>query len=184
MYRAITWLALKRDISEDEDALARLAKETIFDLNNKGRGSTVLVDNKDVTIHLRRPEVEQKVSLVSRIVGVRSALVEQQRVMAKEGSIVMVGRDIGTVVLPDAEAKIFLVASVAERAQRRYEELKAQHQPVKYQQVLEDLKQRDQLDASRAHSPLKAATDAHILSTDGIGVEQVVDRILELIGDD
>ena len=184
MYRAITWLALERGISmEDHRALGRLAWETVIRLNEQDEGS-VLINGRAVAEELRRPEVDRAVSLVASVPDVRSALVEQQREIAREGSIVVVGRDIGTVVLPDAGLKLFLVASVAERARRRYTELTWHGYSVKYDGVMQDLEARDDLDTARAHSPLKPAQGAHMLDTDGINVEKVIEQVMEIIGSD
>ena len=181
MYRAITWMALKRHISpKDIATLTRLAEEVTIVINADG-DEQVLANQCDVTPYLRRPEVGQTVSQVSQVAGVRRALVRQQRHLAAPGEIVVVGRDIGTVVLPDADLKLFLRASPEERARRRYEELLAEGPEVSYQQVLEELQLRDGIDAQRSMSPLKPAHDAHLLDTDGIEVEEVVERVLALI---
>ena len=182
MYRAITWIALKRDMSPDDAAgLGRLAQESIVDIQ-WDNGTRVLMEQCDITNDLRRPEVERAVSLVSRVGTVRRALVEEQRRLAFRGHIVMAGRDIGTVVLPRADLKLFLRASPEERAQRRYAELAAQGQQTTLEQVLKELEQRDRLDSERLESPLRPAEDAHLLDTDGIDAEQVMERILTLMG--
>jgi cytidylate kinase len=184
MYRAVTWLALERGIDvEDEEALARLAREAVIEVSQEGQRDTVQVNGRDITQVIRRPEVEQNVSLVARLPRVRRALVEKQRAIADGGSIVMAGRDIGTVVLPDAGLKVFLLASVEERARRRYLELRGMGQDVAYEEVLRELKMRDKLDSERSHSPLRPAPDAHLIDTDGVDVEQVVERILALMGE-
>ena len=185
MYRAVTWLALNNDISmEDGIALSKLVKDTIFSIKSTEYGSMLFVNKKDISSKLRQPQVEQQVSLVSSSIEVRSGLVSQQREIAKKISVVMVGRDIGTVVFPKAKMKIFLVASVTERAKRRHNELKEQNKQITYLQVLNDLERRDRLDSGRVHSPLKVAGDSHIIDTDGISAEQVVQRILEFPGGD
>jgi cytidylate kinase len=183
MYRAITWLALDRDIDvEDESALGRLAGETVMGLKDGDEG-VIIVDGREVSEELRRPEVDRAVSLVSKVPDVRTALVEQQREIALEGRIVVVGRDIGTVVLPYADLKLFLVASVSKRAERRYVELTRQGYDVEYDQVLKDLEARDDLDTGRAHSPLRPAPNATLVDTDDIELGQVIERVLELIGE-
>jgi cytidylate kinase len=121
--------------------------------------------------------VEENVSFVSRIPGVRRAMVAQQQRMAQEGGVVMVGRDIGTVVLPKAPLKIFLVASPEERARRRYEELRAQGKEIPYEDVLQDMERRDEIDSHRSVSPLNPAPDAVIIETDGLNLEQVLKAI-------
>ena len=190
MYRALTWLALDRSINlENEEALGHLASETVIRLKEQGEalrlsGDTVLIDGREVSEELRHPLVDQAVSIVASVSAVRSALVEQQREIAREGRIVVVGRDIGTVVLPHADLKLFLVASVPERARRRYMELRSQGYSVEYDQVLKDLEARDELDTGRADSPLRTASDALLLDTDGIGVQQVIEKVKELMRED
>ena len=181
MYRAITWLALKNATPiEDEAALGALASETqiILDGSNSDR---VLVDGISVGPELRDAEVDHHVSLVSRIPSVRRALVMQQRRMASEGQIVMVGRDIGTVVLPKADLKIYITASSEERARRRWKEFQAQGRETDYQSVLNETKARDDLDSQRDDSPLKPAEDAWVLDTDGLTGDQVVDLIVQRV---
>ncbi|MBI3977811.1 MAG: (d)CMP kinase [Chloroflexi bacterium] len=185
-YRALTWLALRRGVDpEDEASLADLARSARIQIQRPtvpdGRAYTVLVDGQDVTWAIRSPEVEGVVSIVARQPSVRRVLVEQQRELAQAGQVVMVGRDIGTVVLPDAELKIFLSASAEERAARRYCELATRAEPASYRQILEDLRQRDQIDRERAVGPLRPADDAQVVDTDGLSVEQVIDRIQQLI---
>jgi cytidylate kinase len=183
MYRAITWLALDRDIDvEDESALGRLAGETVMGLKDGDEG-VIIVDGREVSEELRRPEVDRAVSLVSKVPDVRTALVEQQREIALEGRIVVVGRDIGTVVLPYADLKLFLVASVSKRAERRYVELTRQGYDVEYDQVLKDLEARDDLDTGRAHSPLRPAPNATLVDTDDIDLGQVIQRVMDLVGE-
>ena len=184
MYRAITWLALDQCIDvADEDALGRLAWETVIRLKEHDDG-VVLIDGREVSEELRQPDVERVVSLVSSVPEVRSALVAQQREIAGEGRIVVVGRDIGTVVLPDADLKLYLSASVSERARRRHAELIHQGHSVEYDQVLNDLEARDKLDTGRAHSPLRPAPNAVMLETDGMNLKQVTEMVLELLGED
>ena len=182
MYRAITWLALQRGTPiDDEDALGALAEEQPVRL--KGQDSDqVLVGGLLVGTELRESRVNGQVSLVARVSAVRRALVRQQRLLAAEGDIVMVGRDIGTVVLPDADLKVFLSASPECRARRRWQELLDQGQTVEFQQVLQDTKARDEIDSCRADSPLVPAQGALLLDTEEMEVDQVVERILMHIG--
>jgi cytidylate kinase len=183
MYRAITWLALDRGIDvEDESALGRLAWETVMGLKDGDEG-VIIVDGREVSEELRRPEVDRAVSLVSKVPDVRTALVEQQREIARGDRIVVVGRDIGTVVLPYADLKLFLVASVSKRAERRYMELTRQGYDVEYDQVLKDLEARDDLDTGRAHSPLRPAPNATLVDTDDIDLGQVIQRVMDLVGE-
>ncbi|MBI2165916.1 MAG: (d)CMP kinase [Chloroflexi bacterium] len=184
MYRAITWLALQRDVDiTDAKALVALAEEATIEVNQvTPDGEPALrVNGCDVTGQLRTPEVEGAVSLVSRTSGVRIALVAQQRKLAQEGRVVMAGRDIGTVVLPQADIKVFLRASPGERARRRLEELRDTGQDVSYEDVLSDLARRDKLDTERADSPLRPAEDARIVDTDSLSLEEVVSLIEKMV---
>ena len=181
MYRAITWLALRNSTPmDDETALGVLADSTpiLLDGQNSDR---VLVGGISVGPELRESEVDRHVSLVSRVSEVRRALVNQQRSLASEGNIVVVGRDIGTVVLPDAPMKIYITASPEERARRRWKEFQAQGRESDYRSVLEETKARDDLDSRRADSPLKPAGDAWVLNTDGLTGEEVVELIVQKI---
>lgn len=185
MYRAITWLALesKADLNSEE-ALTELAARMRMELKPDARrpdGSALLVNGRDISDKLRLPEVEQAVSIVSRVLGVRRALVRLQQQLANSGGVIMAGRDIGTVVLPDADLKVFLVASPEERARRRYEELCQIGQKVSYEAILLDMQRRDKLDSERPLSPLRPAPDARLLDTDGLTLEQVVEKIYGMI---
>ena len=183
MYRAVTLAALERAVPlEDGAGLTRLAEEIAIDVLETDAGHQVLVDREDVTGRLRTPDVEHGASVVSQVQGVRKALVRKQRAMADVGRWVVVGRDIGTVVLPDADVKLFLEASVEERARRRYEELCAQGGNVDPKVVRSELEERDRRDTHRAHSPLRAAPDARRFVTDGLTVEQVVEHVVTLVG--
>lgn len=183
MYRAVTWAALERDIDPQNEAhLSSLAAALSFEVVPGPEGEErLLIDGEDVTEWLREPSVERWVSAVSAVAEVRRALVSAQRRLAKQGEVVMVGRDIGTVVLPDAKLKVFLMASPEERAHRRYLELQGSGKPAEYGQVLRELQQRDETDSQRAASPLRPAEDARILDTSGLNVDEVVDRIISLM---
>ena len=187
MYRALTWKALKSGLDlRDEATLTRLAASTRIELmwgNHRGRPFSVLVDGQDVTDELRRPEIDYGVSLVARVPGVRRALVAQQQALAREGPVVMAGRDIGTVVLPAAELKVYLEASPEARALRRYHELQEIGIASNYQEILDHLTRRDDLDSNRPDSPLCPAPDAHRINTDALTLDQVVKAILGLMGD-
>ena len=183
MYRAITWLALKNATSmEDEKALGALAGENPIRLDG-WNSDQVLVGGISVGLELREAAVDHHVSLVSRVPAVRHALVQQQRAIASNNSIVMVGRDIGTVVLPDADLKIFITASLEERSRRRWREFQAQGRESDYQWVLDETKARDDVDSQRADSPLIPAEDAWVLNTDGLTGEQVVDLIVQRVNE-
>lgn len=184
MYRALTWLALHRAIPMDDDAaLGVLADETTI-LPEGQDGDGVLIGEYWVGPELRDPVVDSNVSIVSRIPEVRRAMVRQQRLLAKEGRMVMVGRDIGTVVLPDATLKVFMLASVEERARRRWQEMVDQGRSAAFSAVLSGIKDRDHMDAHRADSPLTPAKDALLLDTGGLSIEQVVERILQWLPHD
>jgi len=185
IYRAMTWAALNRGVDlSDEDALSELAASIRIDIGPPAADSiepcTISVDGKDATRHLRQPEVEAAVSLVSRVAGVREALVKVQRDLAGRNSVVMAGRDIGTVVLPRADLKVYLDASVEERARRRFTELSALAMDLTEEGVLRDLRRRDRIDSERSVSPLRPAEEAVVIDTDGLTLEEVVQRVLEL----
>lgn len=181
MYRAITWKALQQHIElHDEAQLTELANQVRIDFRPAAEGQTVLLDGEDITEAIRTREVTNNVSAVSAVEGVREAMVKLQREMAERTGVVMDGRDIGTVVLPKAEVKIWLTASVEERAQRRYQELVAKGQDVDFEQLKLDIQRRDEYDSNREHSPMKMAEDAVLLDTTGLTIDQVVARILHI----
>jgi cytidylate kinase len=186
MYRAVALAAMRRGIDPDDaellTALAKTARITIGPPTTQdGRAYTVLLDGSDVTWDIRSADIDRIVSQVARVSGVRDAMVAQQRAHAGHGRVVMVGRDIGTVVLPDAEKKIFLTASASERARRREEELASRGERRPRQELLHEILRRDQLDTERAVSPLKAAEDAIIVQTDGLSVREALERVLVAI---
>jgi CMP/dCMP kinase len=184
MYRAVTWAALERGIDPHEaDALVAMVQDLRIDVHGGGSaapGTGVTIDDADATPHLRDAAVEEHVSLVSRVAGVRAALVRIQRELAAGGGIVMAGRDIGSVVLPHADLKVYLDASPEVRARRRAGQLRAAGQEADVAALVAEIARRDGLDSSRAVSPLTAAAGAVIINTDDVTVEQVVARILEL----
>jgi cytidylate kinase len=187
MYRAVTLAVIREGIDvNDEAEVTRLANCVQIDVRTPsvadGRKEDVLLNGEDVTWAIREPEVERWVSKISAYAGVRKAMTELQRQIGKRGKVVMVGRDIGTVVMPDADLKIYLDASLEERARRRYHELVQRGEVVQFEDVLEGLKQRDRIDSSRDIAPLKPAEDAVILNTDGLSVEEVLGRVFELCG--
>ena len=188
MYRAVTWVALARGIAiEDETAVTALAEELDIDVVlptvDDGRQYTVLADGQDVTWEIRRPEVDGGVSPVSAYSGVRRALSSQQRRIGRRGQIVMVGRDIGTVVLSDADLKIYLDATVEERARRRHREIVARGEPATYDAVLASMQRRDQIDSNRALAPLRPAEDAVVIDTTLLSTDQVLERVWDLVKD-
>ena len=183
MYRAVTAVAIQRDVNtDDEDAVTGLARSVDIRITRgPGPGSQrVIVDANDVTNSIRSQAVDRRVSAVSSYSGVREAMVDQQRALASREGVVMVGRDIGTVVLPDAKLKIYLTATAEARARRRYAELGDAGSDVSFESVLQALERRDKTDSERAHSPLKPALDSIIVDTSHLTADQVVDRIMEL----
>jgi cytidylate kinase len=182
IYRAFTWKVLKSGISiDDEQKIWQLANTTKFNfVPLQGCYLSPFIDDEDVSSKLLRPEVEAQVSLISKIAWVRQTLIQEQRRLAQRGKLVMAGRDIGTVVLPWAELKIFLTASTEERARRRYKELLERGENSSLEIVLSDLKKRDEMDINRTISPLKPAEDATIIDTENFALEQVVDKIYTL----
>lgn len=186
MYRAVTLAAMRQDITlHDEQAVSDLAHRVQIDVNppsvSDGRLYDVLLDSEDVTWAIRQPEVDRNVSQVSAYPQVRAAMTDQQRRIGQRGAVVMVGRDIGTVVFPEAQLKIFLDASVEERARRRFEEVSSRGQQANYEEILDAMKRRDKMDSSRAVAPLRPAADAIIVNTDGLDICNVLKQVKGLI---
>jgi CMP/dCMP kinase len=186
MYRAVTWLALERGINvQDESAITTLAEETQIDVapasKSDGRACDVLVNGRDITWETRSRRVDENVSVVAAYPGVRKALSQQQRRIGRRGKIVMVGRDIGTVVLPDADLKIYLDATAEERARRRYDEIIARNGKANYDAILKRVIERDRIDSTRDVAPLKAAEDAVVLDSDKLTADEVFEQILALV---
>jgi cytidylate kinase len=186
MYRAVTWVALQRGLDiGDGEAISELARALEIEITrpavDDGRQYTVLADGQDVTWQIRRPEVDRNVSPVSAYAGVRTALTEQQRRIARRGGVVMVGRDIGTVVIPDADLKIFLDASAEVRARRRYLEVLERGDEADYEHILQDMKRRDQIDSQRDVAPLIAAEDAVIVDTSNLSITEVLEVVESLV---
>ena len=182
MYRAVTWAAIQRGVPLDGDnAVSSLASALDIQLIPGEAGDRLLVDGEDITDHLREPDIERGVSLVAKVPGVRRAMVSQQRSIASEGPVVMVGRDIGTVVLKDAAVKIFLSASVEIRARRRYQELEREGQSPEYRKLVHELARRDKIDSERDDSPLRPANNSIQMDTDNLAVDQVAQQILAIV---
>ena len=184
MYRAVTWAAFRDGIDHaDEAAVTALAHRMQIEVafSDTLSGPRILVDGREVTGELRSREVDGSVSLVSSYSGVRRALVARQRALASEGEIVMVGRDIGSVVLPDAGLKVFLTASREERARRRFREMEERGQSPDFEQVMDNLLARDEMDSTRVDSPLRPGEGAYMLNTDDMDLNQVVDNIIQLM---
>lgn len=180
MYRAVAWRSVQLGIPlSDEATIVGLTGDMRIDFA-EGDGSRIFVDGEDVSKAIRTPEVTRLSSPVSAISGVRRLLVDQQRRLAGEGGVVMEGRDIGSVVLPDAEVKIFLTASVDERAQRRFAEMLATGMDADLERLRLDIEERDHRDSTRSDSPLTKAQGAVEIDTDRLSIEQVVGRVIEL----
>jgi CMP/dCMP kinase len=185
MYRAVTWLALHRGIEiKDEARLTRLAEDVPIEVSapslEDGRPCDIVVDGQDITWDIRTPEVDANVSAVSAYPGVRKALTQQQRRIGLRGRVVMVGRDIGTVVLPDADLKIYLDASAEERARRRYDEILQRGETADFDEILTKVNERDRIDSTRDVAPLKPADDAVLLDSDKLDADQVFQKALSL----
>ncbi len=188
MYRAITWAASEMKIPEsDEAAITALSEKLQIDVRppseDDGRQYDVLVDGEDVTWMIRSPEVEACVSQVSAYPGVRRAMTAQQRRIGLRGKVVMVGRDIGTVVMPEAELKIYLDASVEVRASRRYAEFIERGEKASLGEILAAMRRRDKIDSTRAVAPLRVAEDAIIINSDGLTFDEVLQKVRGLIND-
>ncbi|GEN31826.1 cytidylate kinase [Cerasibacillus quisquiliarum] len=180
MYRSITLKAINESVDlTDEDKLLQLLKETNIELKQSDDGQLVLLDGKDVTHTIRTKEVTNHVSLVAKYPKIRREMVKRQQEFATQKGIVMDGRDIGTHVLPDAEVKIFLVASVDERAKRRHKENQEKGIPSDLESIKEEIKQRDAIDTNRDVSPLTKAVDAIEIDTTSLTIEEVAERILQ-----
>jgi len=186
MYRAVTWAVLDRGVDPaDVAGVSQLAEQISITVTADGpadgRQATVRVDGRDVTWDIRQPQVDALVSRLSSYPRVRTALTNQQRRIAAAGSMVMAGRDIGTVVLPDADLKVFLLASPEERARRRYRQSLEQNRPADFDQILAAIIQRDALDRDNPVSPTHPAADAIIIDTDNLTIAQVVEQLKHLV---
>ena len=182
MYRAVGLTALKQGIDiADEEAVTRLCESLTVDVAHGEHGQRTLVNGEDVTGGLRTEEVSMAASKVATYGGVRRAMVAAQQRMAATTDMLVDGRDIGTRVLPEATIKIFLTADAEERARRRYLQLKEKGVEADFDEVLADLRRRDEQDMNRAIDPLRAAEDAVIVDTTSLNFEQTVDRIVSLV---
>lgn len=184
MYRAVALNVLENEIPvSEQDEIAALTRSTpiVFVPSEDGGPQRILLGGDDVTEEIRSPEVSNAASVISTIPGVRTALVQIQQGMGTSGGVVMEGRDIGTVVFPNAEVKVFLTATAEERASRRHADILARGSAATLDQVRSEQDERDKRDATRAVSPLVAAPDAILLQSDGLTPEQVVDEIVDII---
>lgn len=184
MYRAVTYFVLKHNINlSDHEAITKAAREADIVLKPKAEGESkprVFLNGEDITDKIRSNEISRLVSPLSAIASVREVLVEQQRKLAYQGGAVLDGRDIGTVVLPQAEVKIFLTATAEERARRRMKDLQTLGEQKEFQQLLEEIEARDKRDSTRDVAPLKVADGGIVVNTDELTIEQVVERILAI----
>jgi len=182
MYRALTLKALREELNlEDEAALGALADRTGVALVQRDGGLRTLLDGEDVSEEIRLPEVTAKIAPVCRVPHVREVLVRKQREIGRDGEVVMEGRDIGTVVFPDAELKIYLDADVEERTRRRCRELAKQGVVVSFEDVKRDMLERDRRDMEREHGPLRRAEDMVVVDTTTLTIAEQVDRIVRLV---
>lgn len=186
MYRAVTWAALHNNLNPaDEAAVSALTETMTIEIlpptKDDGRQTTILVDGTDITWDIRTLEIDAHVSLVSSYPVVRAVLTRQQREIARRGSVVMVGRDIGTVVLPNADLKLFIEASQEVRARRRYEERRARGETADFDAILAAMVRRDKLDREKHISPMIPATDATIINTDNLTPDAVMERVFKLM---
>lgn len=187
LYRAVTLAALQSKAEPgDERAVAALARTLRIELQPPeiadGRPYTVLLDGRDVTWDIRHPDVDAHVSTVAARPAVRRALLAAQRAAAARGGVVMVGRDVGTVIAPRATVKIYLCASIQVRAERRWRQLRAHGEDVEFGEVIGELLRRDAMDSGRATAPLRAAEGAVVIDTDNLTVDETVDRVAALLG--
>lgn len=181
MYRSVAWKFLQTGRAFDEEFIGDLAQQMVINFKPEAKVNRVFVDGVEVTDAIRSSEVTAKVSCIAAIGAVREAMVTQQRRMGLTGGVLMDGRDIGTVVFPKAELKIFLTASVEERAQRRYKEIIAKGEQITLEQLKQEIITRDKQDIEREISPLCKADDAVLLDTSNMNIEQVTEKILCLV---
>lgn len=182
MYRSVTWMALQHEVAYDDEAgLVALIKRYPITFQQTDNGQLVFVDGADVTAAIRETEVTNNVSEVATHEQVREELVRQQQIIAENGGVVMDGRDVGTTVLPNAEVKIFLVASVQERAERRFKENQEKGIPCEFETLKKEIEERDYIDSHREISPLVQAEDAVRIDTTGMSIPDVVAAIKEVV---
>ncbi|MGD9678587.1 MAG: (d)CMP kinase [Vulcanibacillus sp.] len=182
MYRALTFIALELCIDPNNDFLLnQYLMEKNIHLVSEGENQKVIIDGINVTDKIRSPEVNKSVSLVASHKNIRETMVKKQRALAKNGNVVMDGRDIGTNVLPNADVKIFLNATIEERANRRYKELTEKGYKVDLMNLIEDISSRDKMDQERAVAPLKMAEDAILIDSSNLSINDVVQKIINII---
>ncbi len=183
MYRAVAWQAQQAGIDpEDVERVAEVARNISIEFQPGTERQKVMVDGEDLTPVLKTETIGRLAAIVAANKAVREVMVAQQQNMGRNGNVVMDGRDIGTVVFPDADKKFFLVADQKERAQRRHEEIKAKHPEATFEKIYEQLQQRDFEDENREVSPLVPAKDSILLDTTGMNIDEVVAQMIEAIG--
>lgn len=180
MYRAVAWKTLQTKKEVTDELIISTLTDIDINLIFENRKTRVFVNDKEVTDEIRTPEINKIVSKVAALVPVREKLTFLQRKMGEKGNVLMDGRDIGTFVFPNADVKIFLTASVEERAKRRFEELKDKGFDVNLNDIEKDIALRDKLDSEREMAPLKKADDAILLDTTGMSIDEVVAKIISL----
>ncbi|MBI9072578.1 MAG: (d)CMP kinase [Melioribacteraceae bacterium] len=181
MYRAVTYLALKYNIVEDTNSINDLVNKIFINLKYEDGVTRVFVDDEELTDKIRTFEVNSNVSIIAKIPEVRTALVDMQRKIASNNNLVTEGRDTTTVVFPEADLKIYLIASIAERAKRRLEEFRVKNPDITLAEVQKNLEERDRIDSSRAVSPLKKAEEAIVIDTTNMSIADEIDEVMKRI---
>lgn len=187
MYRAITWKVLKNSINiNNENIISDLVSDTCITIervnsNNLKNDNRIFVDGEDVTEEIRDPKIDRNVSQIARLPKIRKQLIHLQRKLAEKGNIIMEGRDIGSVILPKADIKLYFTASEEERIKRRYTELIDKGYQVNYEEVKEQIVQRDEIDSKRKYAPLIKAKDAIVIDSTEKSIEEVKDEIFKII---
>jgi len=182
MYRAVTLAALEDGVDvNNKEKLKRLVKDLSIDIEYKNNNFKIYMDDQDITNEIRTEKVDNNVSAVAKIKAVRDELVKKQRMIAQTKDIVMDGRDIGTRVLPQADYKFYITATVKERAKRRYKDVVNRGEDKSFEEVQQEIIRRDRIDSNRKYSPLKKAEDAVVIDTTDLNKEQVLKKILRII---
>lgn len=182
MYRAVTVLAIENGVEKDIPELIKLAKKCHIEFSENGK--SIFLNSKDISTQIRSPEVNKLVADIAKVPQIRTEIVRHQRRIGDEGSIIAEGRDLTTIVFPDADYKFYLDASVKERAKRRYAELLSQNVNTTLESVEEAIRTRDEKDTTRKHSPLREAQDAICVDTTGMTIDEVVDYIISKVSND
>ena len=182
MYRAVTVLAIENGVEKDIPELIKLAKKCHIEFSENGK--SIFLNSKDISTQIRSPEVNKLVADIAKVPQIRTEIVRHQRRIGDEGNIIAEGRDLTTIVFPDADYKFYLDASVKERAKRRYAELLSQNVNTTLESVEEAIRTRDEKDTTRKHSPLREAQDAICVDTTGMTIDEVVDYIISKVSND